>query len=121
MVWLRRFSHELAESCDCEALEHVLSTIPGVKRMIMGHTIQGKGINGACEGKAIRIDVGMSRGCINGLPEVLEITKNSEVRVLTANPAYWDSHGARVMRSGGREGLGLLLEEGRRKQVEVRA
>ncbi|KAL2921773.1 Shewanella-like protein phosphatase 2 [Bienertia sinuspersici] len=117
VVWLRRFSHELAESCDCEALEHVLTTIPGVKRMIMGHTIQGKGINGACQGKAIRIDVGMSRGCINGLPEVLEIANNAEVRVLTANPAYRDSYGARVVRSGGR-GLGILLEEDRRKQVE---
>ncbi|XP_021763701.1 shewanella-like protein phosphatase 2 [Chenopodium quinoa] len=121
VVWLRRFSHELAESCDCEALEHVLTTIPGAKRMIMGHTIQGKGINGACEGKAIRIDVGMSKGCINGLPEVLEIAKNSEARVLTANPAYQDSDGARVVRIGGRAGLGVLLEDDRRKQFQVKA
>ncbi|CAO2838580.1 unnamed protein product [Amaranthus hypochondriacus] len=120
IVWLRRFSHELAESCDCEALEHVLATIPGARRMIMGHTIQGKGINGACEGKAIRIDVGMSRGCINGLPEVLEISKNSDVRVLTANPAYKDGYGARGMRIGRKDGLGVLLED-RPKQVEVRA
>uniref|UniRef100_A0A803MUQ1 Calcineurin-like phosphoesterase domain-containing protein n=1 Tax=Chenopodium quinoa TaxID=63459 RepID=A0A803MUQ1_CHEQI len=121
VVWLRRFSHELAESCDSEALEHVLTTIPGAKRMIMGHTIQGKGINGACEGKAIRIDVGMSKGCINGLPEVLEIAKNSEARVLTANPAYQDSNGSRVVRIGGRAGLGALLEDDRRKQVQVKA
>ncbi|GAB2281973.1 hypothetical protein Dimus_016537 [Dionaea muscipula] len=50
-------------------LERVLATIPGAKRMIMGHTIQESGINGVCGNKAIRIDVGMSEGCINGLPE----------------------------------------------------
>ncbi|KAI4305189.1 hypothetical protein L6164_028572 [Bauhinia variegata] len=36
VVWLRKFSKELAKNCDCSTLEHVLSTIPGVKRMIMG-------------------------------------------------------------------------------------
>lgn len=120
VVWVRRFSHELAESCDCETLEHVLATIPGAKRMIMGHTIQMKGINGACEGKAIRIDVGMSRGCGNGLPEVLEIAKNSEVRILTANPAYRDSYGTRELKSAKKDGLGVLLED-RPKQIQVRA
>ena len=41
--------------------------------MIMGHTIQETRINGACRNQAIQIDVGMSRECINGVPEVLEI------------------------------------------------
>lgn len=122
VVWLRRFSHELAENCDCKALEHVLATIPGAKRMIMGHTIQENGINGACENRAIRIDVGMSKGCINGLPEVLEINKDSGLRVLSSNPLHQYSYASRVIRSRGREGLGLLLEEDRRrKQPEVRA
>ena len=47
-------------------------SVPGAKRMVMGHTIQS-GINAACDGQAIRIDVGMSRGCGNGSVEVLEI------------------------------------------------
>jgi hypothetical protein len=46
VVWLRKFSDEVAKNCDCSALEHVLATIPGAKRMIMGHTIQEVGING---------------------------------------------------------------------------
>nr|XP_043607086.1 shewanella-like protein phosphatase 2 [Erigeron canadensis] len=86
VVWLRIFSNEQSKDCDCRTLEHVLSTIPGARRMIMGHTIQESGINGVCNNMAIRIDVGMSRGCINGLPEVLEITNTHGVRILTSNP-----------------------------------
>ncbi|KAK9665019.1 hypothetical protein RND81_14G084700 [Saponaria officinalis] len=118
VVWLRKFSHEAAESCDCEALEHVLRTIPGTKRMIMGHTIQGEGINGACGNKAIRIDVGMSKGCGNGLPEVLEIEKGDGLRILSSNPLYDGNTG---IRSRGTKGLGLVLEEDGPKKVHVRA
>ncbi|KAL8142608.1 hypothetical protein V2J09_015640 [Rumex salicifolius] len=87
-VWLRKYSYNEAEKCDCSMLEHVLATIPGARRMIMGHTIQPGGINGVCGNKAIRIDVGMSKGCENGLPEVLEISKDSGLRVLTSNSLY---------------------------------
>nr|GEW14659.1 shewanella-like protein phosphatase 2 [Tanacetum cinerariifolium] len=59
-----------------------------VRRLIMGHSIQEGGINGVCDGKAIRIDVGMSKGCINGLHEVLEITGTSNLRILTSKPIY---------------------------------
>jgi hypothetical protein len=41
-------------------------------RMVMGHTIQRQ-INCALDGKAWRIDVGMSRGVVAGTPEVLEV------------------------------------------------
>ncbi|KAJ1383013.1 Cytochrome P450 [Sesbania bispinosa] len=61
----RKFSDEVAEKCDCSTLEHVLSTVPSVKRM-MGHTIQTVGFNGVCNNRAIRIDVGMSKGCGGG-------------------------------------------------------
>ncbi|KAK9146126.1 hypothetical protein Sjap_006029 [Stephania japonica] len=81
VVWLRRYSQEMERNCDCAALEHALRTIPGAKRMIMGHTIQGDGINAVCGGRAIRIDVGMSKGCDDGVPEVLEIVEGSQVRV----------------------------------------
>lgn len=115
VVWVRKFSHEKEAQCDCSALQHVLETIPGAKRMIMGHTIQSQ-INGVCENKAIRIDVGMSKGCDNGLPEVLEIDGNSELRILTANPLY--SKGFKPpLKVTQKEGLGLLLPT----QVEVKA
>ncbi|CAI9262964.1 unnamed protein product [Lactuca saligna] len=117
LVWLRKFSNEVAKDCDCSMLEHVLSTIPGARRMIMGHTIQEAGINGACGNRAIRIDVGMSRGCINGLPEVLEINENSGVRmrVLTANPNPNPMYHNNNHDSGGKESIGLLIPQ----QVEV--
>ncbi|KAF8393782.1 hypothetical protein HHK36_019980 [Tetracentron sinense] len=117
VLWLRRFS---AKNCDCSTLEHVLATIPGAKRMIMGHTIQEAGINSVCENRAIRIDVGMSKGCGDGLPEVLEINGNSELRVLTSNPLYQNTSKS-SLKADQEEGLGFLLPERGSKQVEVKA
>lgn len=37
---------------------------------VVGHTIQEQGINSACAERVFRIDVGMSKGCGNGEPEV---------------------------------------------------
>ncbi|KAK4482633.1 hypothetical protein RD792_009797 [Penstemon davidsonii] len=122
IVWLRSFSRELAKDCDCSALEHVLETIPGVKRMIMGHTIQDRGINAVCGDRAMRIDVGMSVGCGDGFPEVLEIMENSEVRVLTSNPKYMREYEGSVHGNvDKRAGLGLLIPEQRPTQIEVNA
>jgi len=45
-------------------------------RMVMGHTIQQQ-INSVLQEKAWRIDVGASRGCASGHPEVLEIIANN--------------------------------------------
>ncbi|XP_061989455.1 shewanella-like protein phosphatase 2 [Rosa rugosa] len=118
VVWLRKFSDEFADRCDCSALQHVLETIPGAKRMIMGHTIQQFGINGACDERAIRIDVGMSKGCGDGLPEVLEINGNSGLRILTSNPLYQNKYKSPAQ-AGSREGVGFL-EQGPR-QVQVKA
>ncbi|KAM7486648.1 hypothetical protein LguiA_002657 [Lonicera macranthoides] len=120
VVWLRKFSHEVEENCDCSTLQHVLATIPGAKRMIMGHTIQARGINGACDNRAIRIDVGLSKGCGNGLPEVLEISGDSKLRILTSNPAYRNRYESYV-KDNGKDGLGLLIPDNLPKQVEVNA
>jgi len=55
--------------------------------MVMGHTPQSR-INSALNGKAWRIDVGMSRGMNATYPEVLEVVKDDAgvetVWVLTA-------------------------------------
>ena len=45
-------------------------SIPGARRMVVGHTIQAQGINSACEGRVYRVDVGLSRGCGDGEPQV---------------------------------------------------
>ncbi|XXG89388.1 hypothetical protein AAC387_Pa12g1397 [Persea americana] len=123
VVWSRRFSAELEKKCDCSTLEHVLATIPGARRMIMGHTIQMAGINGVCSNRAIRVDVGMSRGCGDGLPEVLEIVGNSDgLRVLTSNPVYKrDRFDAKSKEAGDKVGLGMLFSDHGPKQVEVNA
>ncbi|CAM8972485.1 unnamed protein product [Rhodiola kirilowii] len=119
VVWLRKFSDK-EKNCDCSLLEHVLETIPGAKRMIMGHTIQEVGINGVCENKAIRIDVGMSKGCINGLPEVLEINKNSELRVLTSNRLY-QKRDKSFLEANQKDGAGFLVMKHGPTPVEVKS
>ncbi|KAF3963896.1 hypothetical protein CMV_011771 [Castanea mollissima] len=96
VVWMRDFSDDSKRKCDCSALEFLLNTIPGARRMIMGHTIQKNGINGACENRAIRIDVGMSKGCGNRLPE--------------EGRAWVVDSGTRIKTSGS-EGLGVWVVE----------
>lgn len=53
------------------------NVVPGTRRMVMGHTFKW-GINGVCENQAICVVVGMSRGCKNGLSEVLGIGGSSD-------------------------------------------
>ncbi|CAJ1783492.1 unnamed protein product [Sphenostylis stenocarpa] len=122
LVWVRKFSRGNEQECDCSALEHVLATVPGAKRMVMGHTIQEVGINSVCDDRAIRIDVGLSKGCGDGLPEVLEISGKSGLKILTANPLYQNKGNAATVDVGKEQGLGLLLgEHGGPRQVEVQA
>lgn len=83
VVWARDYSAEDPGRCDCDALQEALGMIQGANRMVVGHTIQRGGINSACEAKVHRIDVGLSAGCGNGAPQVLEILHDSQVRRLT--------------------------------------
>ncbi|KAK9087931.1 hypothetical protein Syun_030325 [Stephania yunnanensis] len=120
VVWLRRYSEEKERNCDCLGLEEALRAIPGAKRMVMGHTIQENGINGVCGDRAIRIDVGMSKGCVDGVPEVLEIVEGSGVRVLKKKKNHVSSL-KEEERDGGGVGIGFLVPDGGPKQVEVKA
>ncbi len=81
VVWARDYSLPEERRCDCDTLQQVLASIPGAERMVMGHTIQDS-ISGACGGRALRIDVGLSRGCGDGDVEVLEILDDVTVRRL---------------------------------------
>lgn len=56
---------------------------PPPSSQVVGHTIQEAGINSACGGKVLRIDVGLSRGCGDGDPQVLEILDDRLVRRLS--------------------------------------
>ncbi|KAG6516932.1 shewanella-like protein phosphatase 2 [Zingiber officinale] len=123
VVWLRNFSD--GSNCDCSHLEEVLAMIPGARRMVMGHTIQEQGINEVCDARAIRIDVGLSRGCSDGLPEVLEISDGVKLRILTSNPVYYDERLKRPWRrpvaKEELEGLGMLVPETRPQEMEAKA
>lgn len=81
LVWSRHFGHERAANCDCELLRETLE-VTGMDRMVVGHTIQQNGITTACGDAVLRVDVGLSKGCIDGRPQVLEITEDSHVRIL---------------------------------------
>ncbi|KAF9621158.1 hypothetical protein IFM89_016652 [Coptis chinensis] len=83
----------------------------------MERNIQETGINGVCDNKAIRIDVGMSKGCGDGLPYVLEIDSNSELRVLSAKPLPQK----RRRRYDEKEGIGFLKPEHGTQQIQVEA
>lgn len=78
VVWARDYSHENEEYCDCAALRETLSKIPGAKRMVVGHTIQQHGINSVCDDMVYRVDVGLSKGCGDGTPEVLVIHEDGK-------------------------------------------
>ena len=56
--------------CDCAAVQQALGMLPGAARKVVGHTNQDAGINAACGQRVYRIDVGLSKGCGNGEPEV---------------------------------------------------
>jgi hypothetical protein len=73
-VWTRAYSSEDAAP-DCAALATALAEL-GAKRMVVGHTVQHRGVNSACDGRVWRIDVGMSR-YYGGPIEALEIRGDS--------------------------------------------
>lgn len=57
-IWTRLYSDTTASPA-CDQLAQTLGKI-GARRMIVGHTVQPQ-INGACENRVWRIDVGMSK------------------------------------------------------------
>ncbi|MGD0529490.1 MAG: metallophosphoesterase [Polyangiaceae bacterium] len=77
-VWTRAYSGEEGEP-DCADLSRALGML-GAKRMVVGHTVQHRGINSACGGAVWRIDVGLSH-YFGGPIEALEI-RGDAVRVL---------------------------------------
>jgi len=67
-VWTRAYG---GDDVDCAALGRVLHEL-GVKRMVVGHTVQKSGITSACDGALWRIDVGMTQ-VFGGPIQVLEL------------------------------------------------
>ncbi|GMH61156.1 hypothetical protein TrST_g393 [Triparma strigata] len=86
-VWMRDYSspadsapgNKSADALVARALEMIGKD---AARMVVGHTPQRK-INSACKGKVWRIDVGMSEGVMNNVPEMLEIVHGETEDVVT--------------------------------------
>ena len=81
-IWVRDYSLDPVAPRACEALGEVLSAL-GVRRMVVGHTVQSAGISSACDDRVYRIDVGLSSYYGNGPIQVLEI-EGDRVRILSA-------------------------------------
>ncbi len=69
VTWTREYSRP--GQANCEALQRALAAMD-MRRMVVGHTVRD-GIQSECAQRVYCIDVGLSSGCGDGEPEVLEI------------------------------------------------
>jgi len=76
-VWTRALA---LDPVDCAAAKAALSKL-GVRRQVVGHTVQPKGITSACDDTIWRIDVGLAK-LYDGPIEVLELTPGKPPKVL---------------------------------------
>lgn len=92
IMWTRLYGKEAQNPYErytmCQRLRQTLSIL-GVEQMVIGHTPQAQGANCECNGQVWRVDVGMSSGVLNAIPQVLEISQDSgtgktKVKLLTA-------------------------------------
>ena len=101
----------------CAGVRRALLAVPGAARVVVGHTIQPRGISQACGGRLWRVDVAMSRACVGLRASVLEIGGGDEngegggggaVRVLGdggGGAALTDAGTARFVGKGGRSNM----------------
>ncbi len=75
-VWSRHYSLDV-DAEDCKLAAQALAALH-VKRMVVAHTVQSKGINSVCGGLVWRIDVGISKH-YGGLAQVLVVEGASVV------------------------------------------
>jgi len=80
LVWARDYSVPEPSAQACADLEQALKTLK-VSRMVVGHTVQARGVTSACADKVWRIDVGMAKH-YGGTPAALEI-RGDRLTVLT--------------------------------------
>jgi hypothetical protein len=80
-VWTRLYGSEPPPPDACATLTKVLDSL-SLSRLVVGHTIQKGGINGACGDKLFRIDVGLSDYYGQTPTQVLEI-QGGKTKILT--------------------------------------
>lgn len=81
-LWSRMYSTAPSKE-DCGVLNEALTALRA-KRMVMGHTVQKPDITPACDEKAWRIDIGLSK-FYGGPVEVLEL-RGDQVKVIKEGP-----------------------------------
>ena len=69
------------EHANVTELDAELSVL-GASRVVIGHTVQERGINAACGGRVWRVDVGLSQAMMSAPSQALEIRRDGGVRVL---------------------------------------
>ena len=69
-VWSRHYSKDV-DATDCQLAADTVKAL-GVKRIVVAHTVQPKGINAVCGGMVWRVDVGLAKH-YGGKPQVLVI------------------------------------------------
>jgi MYXO-CTERM domain-containing protein len=69
-LWTRVYSSDTTAT-GCATLAETLDAL-GLTRMVVAHTVQSGGINSACDGQVIRVDVGMAAH-YGGTAQALEI------------------------------------------------
>ena len=78
--WTRQYGAENVAPEVCIMLKTVLQAL-GVKRMVVGHSIQPGGVSAACDEQLYRVDVGLAAFYGNNQVQVLQI-ENQQTRVL---------------------------------------
>lgn len=78
-VWTRVYGDETLDEHACAVLSRALEKVQA-RRMVIGHTVQSRGVTSACGERVWRIDVGLARH-YGGRTEALEI-RGDQVRVL---------------------------------------
>jgi hypothetical protein len=82
VFWIRDYGEPEPQPTQCQILAHALERL-AARRLVVGHTVQKRGISAGCEGRVWRIDVGLSAFYGQDSIEVLEI-RGGVVRVLSA-------------------------------------
>ncbi|EGG06288.1 uncharacterized protein MELLADRAFT_74879 [Melampsora larici-populina 98AG31] len=106
-LWERSYALEENEEMICDQIEKTINLL-NVRRLVMGHTPQFKGILGRCQGKILLIDTGISSaygGALSALEIQYTLTLDPKPNPETNHPIWHESeivHG---------------LQEGKLKQV----
>jgi len=71
-LWTRLYGAPVLGAQACQVLSQVLKRL-GAQRLVVGHTVQERGMSAACDERVYRIDVGLSRYYGGRSVQVLEL------------------------------------------------